>query len=165
MSIQGKVASRVRKSMKRFSTPRESWPRGPWTDEPDREQFKTRAGFTALAVRGPMGAWCGYVALPPSHPAYKKRYDALDVEVHGGLTYANECAGEICHVPEPGEPDDVIWYGFDCSHAGDVMPALLAGDIKHDFASRDVYRDLAYVKNECENLAAQFRKMADEVRA
>ena len=55
-----------------------------------------------------------------------KDYNALDVEVHGGLTYAGECSGSICHVPKPGEPDNVFWFGFDCAHAYDLSPATQA---------------------------------------
>lgn len=33
--------------------------------------------------------------------------------VHGGLTYSDRCHDDICHVPAPGEPDDVWWFGFD----------------------------------------------------
>jgi hypothetical protein len=40
--------------------------------------------------------------------------------VHGGLTYADRCQGAICHVPQPGESDDVWWLGFDCNHSGDL---------------------------------------------
>ena len=33
----------------------------------------------------------GYVAIPPTHPAYKMDYDTLlyPIEIHGGLTYTD----------------------------------------------------------------------------
>lgn len=40
---------------------------GPWTAEPDREEWRHSSGLACLARRGPMGAWCGYVAVPPGH--------------------------------------------------------------------------------------------------
>lgn len=99
------------------------WGDGPWHAEPDRVEWE-HAGLPCLAVRGPAGAWCGYAAVPPAHPLHGKSTEDIDVEVHGGLTYANRCQGHICHVPKPGEPDDVYWFGFDCAHSGD-SPHLL----------------------------------------
>src|SRR5438067_12443361 len=106
------------------------WGPGPWQDEPDRVDFE-HAGLPCLILRGPVGAWCGYAAVPPGHPLHGKGYSELydyetesgiDIRVHGGLTYAGACSGDICHVPRLGEPDDVWWFGFDCSHAGDLAP-------------------------------------------
>src|SRR5438270_834768 len=89
---------------------RSKWPHGPWDNEPDRAEFK-HLGFPCLLVRqSQSGHWCGYVAVPPGHPWHGlEDYAAyrLDVEVHGGITYGNKCAGKVCHVPAPGEPDDV----------------------------------------------------------
>ena len=31
---------------------------------------------------------CGYVRVPPNHPLHGKSYDTPNVEVHGGLTFA-----------------------------------------------------------------------------
>lgn len=57
---------------------------------------------------------CGYVRLPPTHPDYGKSYDEVDVDVHGGLTFAEfeEC---LDHADGIG-----YWLGFDCCHAGDA---------------------------------------------
>lgn len=54
------------------------------------------------------------------------------MEAHGGLTFAGPCmegAEEgpfVCHVPEPGRPDEVWWLGFDCGHAFDLSPTMAA---------------------------------------
>jgi hypothetical protein len=150
---------------------RTEWGAGPWDDEPDRVDF-VHAGFACLLHRGPLGHWCGYVGVPREHPAYGQSYDAADVDVHGGLTYANRCAGAICHVPAPGMPDDVWWLGFDCGHAGDYTPSMGRWwgtgypfpDAKydHDVAMAAVedwtiekYRTVAYVRAETERLATQ----------
>src|SRR5438477_3224946 len=77
--------------------PRSEWGPGPWQDEPDRVDFE-HAGLPCLAHRGPSGQWCGYVGLPPTHPAYGQHYDQVDVDAHGGLTYSDRCHGHICHV-------------------------------------------------------------------
>jgi hypothetical protein len=134
----------------------------PWENEPDRVEFN-HVGFPCLALRGPVGAWCGYVAVPPGHPMHTKPYNAVDVAVHGGLTYAGVCQGPICHKPEPGEPDDVWWLGFDCAHFGDLTPSMVKlrqkmpeifGQFDH-LHTNEVYRDLEYVKNEIRQLAEQ----------
>jgi hypothetical protein len=65
---------------------RTNWPPGPWDNEPDRIEFE-HAGFPCLITRQALGHLCGYVAVPPGHKAHGRDYDALDVSVHGGLTY------------------------------------------------------------------------------
>lgn len=74
--------------------------------------------------------------------------------LHGGLTYASECRGHICHVPEPGKPEDVWWFGFDCAHSGDLTPCL-----GFDFPG-STYHDVAYVQAECRSLAKQLLEVA-----
>jgi hypothetical protein len=142
------------------------WEPGPWVDEPDKVSWTDEAtGRPCLIHRGPSGALCGYVAVDPDHPHYKHSYDDLDVEVHGDLTYAALCQEDvsdesegICHVPEPGAPDDVWWFGFDCAHSGDLSPGHLHVYKKYgeNYYFRDAeYRDIAYVVRECEKLAKQ----------
>src|SRR5258708_251769 len=58
---------------------------------------------------------CGYVRVPPTHLAFGKNYDDLDVSVHGGLTYGNL---EPCAEHEDGQG---YWFGFDCAHYDDAM--------------------------------------------
>lgn len=52
---------------------KEAWGPGPWQDEPDRWEGRF-LDLVLLARRGPMGAWCGYVGVPPSHPWFGKHY-------------------------------------------------------------------------------------------
>ena len=150
------------------------WARGPWDDEPDKMQFPDEAtGLPCLIVRGPMGALCGYVGVAEGHPAFGVDYSDVRiagedgereyVDVHGGLTFADHCqlhqAGEargIRHVPSEGEPDHVWWLGFDCAHAWDVMPAH---SMHLDFFRDAVYRDVAFVRRECQRLAQQLAGM------
>lgn len=56
----------------------------------------------------------------------------------------------ICHVAEPGKPERVWWLGFDCAHVGDFSPAYTRYGI-----TGDTYRDLAYVREQCTDLARQ----------
>ena len=69
------------------------WQRGPWDCEPDKIRWQDEAtGLPCLIVRGPIGALCGYVGVHTGHPLHGKEYDAADVSVHGGLTFAHGCA-------------------------------------------------------------------------
>ena len=133
-----------------------SWGDGPWQTEPDRVEFE-HAGLPCLMVRQPSsGHWCGYAAVQPGHPYHGKDYDTPDVEAHGGLTYARGCQGPVCHVPKPGEPDDVWWFGFDCAHAGDWSPGYRRyGSTFERIAEYESYKDAHYVRLETERLAEQ----------
>ena len=140
------------------------WDRGPWDDEPDKIQWQDPAtGLPCLARRNEVtGNWCGYVGVAEGHPYFERGYDKLDVTCHGGLTFSDHCRENnkehgICHVPAPGEPDNVWWLGFDCCHAYDYSPGL-AVTIKKaggSISTGDVYRTLRYVKEQCAQLAQQ----------
>lgn len=143
------------------------WEEGVWTTEPDRVAWRYR-GYPCLIRRNPeLGHLCGYVAVPPGHPWHGGSDALRDVHVHGGITYTAFCDPEpygVCHVPAPGEPDDVFWVGFDCGHSTDVRPGLIALFAHLNLEAfmdcvpglvRPVYRDLAYVTREVEHLADQ----------
>lgn len=134
------------------------WPAGPWDDEPDRVDW-IHEGLACMLIRNPIGAWCGYVGVPREHPAYDQSYWDVDVDVHGGLTYSDRCAGHICHVPQEGMPDDVFWFGFDCAHSGDVVPGLV---MHRGFfpGFEPTYKNVGWAKAETERLAEQLAVMA-----
>ena len=117
----------------------------------------TLRGMDCLILEGPFGALCGYVRITNSHPLYGVGYstpicgvsgcyehspDGL-FEVHGGITFSGERRGTTW------------WFGFDCGHAGDLIPALNRYGL-----TEGVYRDEAYVTDECEKLASQLRVFA-----
>jgi hypothetical protein len=133
------------------------WGPGPWQSEPDHVAFE-HAGLPCLIHRGPLGALCGYAAVPPGHPAHGKDYNDVDVDAHGGLTYASACqdGGSICHKPKPGEPDNVWWFGFDCAHGGDISPGYERPGHCSDGSS---YKDIVYVRRQVECLAEQLAAM------
>jgi hypothetical protein len=137
---------------------RKKWPDGPWNHEPDRVEWRSEHGFPCLILRSRLGALCGYVGLPPGHPMHGKEYGDVPVDVHGGLTYAEHCNGEICHVPAEGEPDDAYWLGFDCAHSQDIAPYMLVGGVNMTFQWSE-YRSVAYVRAETERLAEQLAAM------
>ena len=159
----------------KYSKSREdkSYPSGAWDNEPDKAVWIDEASdLDCMIHRNPMGALCGYVGVGPDHPWHGKDYMAEGIapDVHGGLTYANECedgddpALGICHVAQPGRPDPVWWFGFDCGHSGDEIPGMAASYAKigltPSYLEHEVYRDFAYVKSEVTNLARQIAEAA-----
>lgn len=142
------------------------WGEGPWNHEPDRVDFRWH-GLDCFVHRNSgngrdwegTGSWCGYVGVSRKHPAFGHGYDEVNVDVHGGLTFAEKCHphGHLCHV------GGVVWWlGFDCAHAFDLSPAMQAHMKKFDeLIGRDVsalhetYRDLPYVMKETRHLAFQ----------
>lgn len=132
--------------------------RGPWDREPDKIQWQDEStGLPCLIVRGPSGALCGYVGVAEGHKYYGKEYENCPVDVHGGLTFSDFCQEDkehgICHIPGPGQPDKVWWFGFDCAHSGDVTPAFR--QLFPLWDRGDTYKDIDYVRAEVSKLAAQ----------
>lgn len=82
----------------------------------------------------------------------------MALRVHYGMTFSGEFpAGEA--------PCEAWWFGFDCGHAGDLSPALAVLYREMDlteFHAGDVYRDINYVKGQCELLAFQLRQLEAE---
>lgn len=142
-----------------------AWPRGDWDNEPDKAQWIDEAtGLPCLVNRTESGHLCGYVGVSASHPLHGKDYNDADVEVHGGLTFADFCQPHktpdrgICHLVEDGEDDKVWWLGFDCAHSGDISPKYAE---ERDFiAPYNRYRTFGYAKRECAELARQLKAVA-----
>jgi len=160
-----------------------SWGAGRWQDEPDKIQFVDEAtGLDCLIVRSHLGALCGYVGVAEGHPLFGVEYgDGPDdqLDVHGGITYSDACqvgpeAESVCHIPAPGQPDHLWWFGFDCAHLGDLCPAhqrrrdpiVVARGIALGEAAPpaemfvDRYRDVDYVRAQCASLARQLADLA-----
>ena len=105
---------------------------------------------------------------------------------NGGLTFAGACETQanvetgICHTVEENENDNIWWFGFDCAHGGDHMPAFrvdidhvnaimlqsnsyaemiekLLNPMQHSFTGK--YRDINYVTKETLSLAQQLHGM------
>ncbi len=186
------------------------WGKGLWQDEPDELQWVDEAtGLTCLILRNPVGAFCGYVGVPETHPGYKIAYDGTtdeehkewqkayrkhlrrrnpninplndfenfpkhpdtmpgigevisNISIHGGLTYAGFW---------PDKVPDLWFFGFDCAHAGDLCPGLMATlkrihideriTLREEFLLGDTYRTIDYVKAECASLAAQLKAIGN----
>lgn len=55
--------------------PHESWPDGPWRDEPDKVIWVDEAtGLDCMIVRNKMGTWCGYAGVGVQHPWHGVTY-------------------------------------------------------------------------------------------
>jgi hypothetical protein len=84
-------------------------------------------------------------------------------DAHGGLTYKDACREDICH---KGNGDEVQWIGFDCAHAGDLVPGVSAAygflppGFMGDWMRDDTYRTASWVRDECARIAKQARDAA-----
>ena len=160
-----------------------AWGFGPWMEEPDKLQWSDpTTRIPCLIVRNELGGLCGYAGVASGHPLFMIDYGACSnkppcvnesgynpycdhspeslLEAHGGITFAGLCRKDkkehgICHIPGPGEPEVVWWFGFDCGHYQDFLPGMdriIANAL-------GVYRDLSYVKAQVTNLAGQLAKL------
>ena len=123
----------------------------PWENEPDSLDW-SHAGLRCAIRRGPLtGALNGYVAVPAGHPQDGQLPDDDSFGIHGGFTYSDG------HLPGPERPswdEGYWWIGFDCAHAGDLIPEI------GPFFDEDVYRDIAYVREQAERLASHLAAIA-----
>lgn len=132
------------------------WGPAPWSGEPDKEQWPDPStGIACLAKRGPAGAWCGYVGVPPGHPWYQLDPHRIGVDGVRELSYGELCedgpeAASICHVPGPGDPEPLWWIGFHCGYFDDLEPGR---PDPIGIKGRE-YRTIGYVKAMCTVLAA-----------
>tara|TARA_Y100001973_G_C5117886_1_gene291127 strand:- start:16 stop:474 length:459 start_codon:yes stop_codon:yes gene_type:complete len=140
---------------------RSQWPDGQWNDEKaDKVVWKDEnTGLDCMIHRNPLGAWCGYVGVTESHPYFGHNYSDLEymekvIEVHGGLTFSNECQGMeasgkgICH---PGDHSPTFWFGFDTAHSTDQVPLA--------FTRSGTYRTQEYTASEVTKLASQLASL------
>lgn len=97
---------------------RAKWPAGPWDDEPDEKWWPVDplTGVQRYALRNPeQGNWCGYVKLPARHPLVGvDTRDLGHLACHGGITWSAQ------------DPDGGWSIGFDCGHAHDIAPGMMA---------------------------------------
>ena len=118
-------------------------------NEPDYHIFPHKGLICEVARHPSQGHYCGYVLVPKGHKLYEMGYDEAygmaDINVHGGLTYADS--------------HNEYWaLGFDCNHGGDfnVPQDERIRELSKEFLHGGIYRDFEYVKGECESLAESF---------
>ena len=131
---------------------RETWGKGVWDLEPDFEHWVDHhSGLPCMIKRQWNGTLCGYVGVPPTHPLYglnqDRLYGHIDINVHGGLTYAGENV-------QYGY-DGFWWYGFDCMHYRDAAPWDYGSDAGYYRNYENLYCSWRYVKNDVTSLAGE----------
>jgi hypothetical protein len=137
-------------------------PEGEWTNEPHSYQWSA-FDLQCLVFRAPnLLHWCGYVGVPPGHPAFLRDYQDLpEIQVHGGLTYSNFLERAESYVKSRTHSCRHWWLGFNCSHPFDLVPGLLRGQLG-SLSSRlciQTYRNFKYVRAQTEFLAIQLSEM------
>ena len=121
----------------------------PWEIEPDSAEWEDAfTGYRCRIRRHPeLQHLNGYVGIPKGHKVYGLGYDHddVDIKVHGELTYSDT------------HDDGLHWFGFDCGHAGDLVPGVLLSLVHMETMPRmlghDIYRTWEYVENEVTHLA------------
>jgi hypothetical protein len=99
--------------------PRVRWGRGPWQNEPDLVEWRSKlAPYPLMIIRGGMGVLCGYIGVPPSHPLHGKPARKVPFEV---VNWVGPC--EQHRIPT-GDPPDCWWLGFDCGGGGNYSPVM-----------------------------------------
>jgi len=89
---------------------------------------------------GAINVFCAAASAKPEQGIWP--IDVL-VRCHGGITFSDVAYWE-------NEDRASWWFGFDCSHGGDYIPALAAN---YGLAN-GVYRDAEYVQHCCAKAAA-----------
>ena len=119
---------------------------GEWDAEPDWLEFE-HAGLPCLLLRGPSGAWSGYVHIPPYHPVLGEVHDDGHMywpfDVHGGITWEGSRAFSDGRM--------LFMVGFDLHHLNDWAPE----DHKYKDSMRGEYRNTEYAMQETRLLAEQ----------
>lgn len=90
-----------------------------------------------------------YVDIPKEHKYYKKQYDKIDINVHGGVTYSNNTLTIGNNDVKNG------WFiGWDYAHYGDYYGYYNCSKTNsfkelHKWTTEEIYED---VKKVCEQL-------------
>ena len=123
-----------------INTPDRAEPVYEWEAERDEGTFVAHGYWCEINRHPLLKSLCGYVLIGKTHPYWAQ--EGIDLDVHGGVTYT-----------------DGIKVGFDCAHAGDLMPARhkYVGMGMHPRDTNSVYRNWAFVTEELNRLAAQLR--------
>lgn len=101
---------------------------GAWSSEPNFV-FYFENGYPCLIIRmQTTGHLCGYVGIPKERAATyaKNSYsdfatNATGIDVHGDITFFGSRDAFL----EPEHQNKYIFMGFDCAHAGDLVPSLI----------------------------------------
>ena len=94
-----------------------------------REDYKfakefTYKGINAFVINIPMGHRCGYIEVPKDNKFFGKRYDDIDIDIHGGFTYSESYLLN---------KKDSWFIGFDCAHLYDLKDESIMGEKEKEF--------------------------------
>ena len=158
---------------------------GEWVEEPDRVNF-IHKGYSCkiirICAREPYcmdevyygGHLCGYVKLDETHPYHGKGYQDMNIDCHGGITYAER--SEWVDHPE----ENKFWIGFDCGHSGDFIPSSEMFKKRHNKPSwiekmneifdssnlpdylKPTYKNLNFCIEECKSIVDQLIVIAEQ---
>lgn len=109
--------------------------------ESEGDYFEWINHFKCFIRRNPIKAWCGYVLISKDYPIDSDTI--IDVDCHGGVTYHN--------FDERG-----LTIGFDCAHAGDIIPNLDLFWSDHD---GNVYRTKEFAVDEVNKMVQQILEL------
>lgn len=138
---------------------------GEWVEEVDEVFFtynEIECKILRIVVKEPYnptavfgGHLCGYCKVPEVHPYYKKEWDEVDIDAHGGLT-------------DFQLKDDGYWIGFDCAHCFDITPSMqkfyieVIEELKtkfHHVKNSPIlnrqYRNISYCVEQCKSIVEQ----------
>jgi hypothetical protein len=122
--------------------------------------------YRCVVIGGNMGHRCGYIGLPKEHSLYGKNYSDIDIDVHGGLTYAG--GGENSKYPVES---DLWWFGFDCAHwmdgkdfdliaeLADERTYQVMQEVEKEYPTEGTIRTTEYVEKELINAVEQLKEV------
>lgn len=161
----------------------------PWFQEDNKVDFEAD-GLLCAMRRGPLDHWCGYVAIPASHPWFGKSYtDGIKptADMLGPRTADDHGAIDLfCQVLSGKLPEEELQITLamrvhgGLTYAGGKLPTadepdgnwwfgfdcahagdLAPGLLEYGRYDGDIYRDQQYVVAECQSLAAQLTKIGE----
>lgn len=125
-------------------------------------------GYRCVIVGQKLGHRCGYIGVPKEHKYYGVDYDDIDIDIHGGWTYASG------NNEYPVKSDDLWWIGFDCGHYNDgkdfeLIKALATPEeyahfvtMEKMFPTGGEVRTVEYVEQELRNAVKQLKELEKE---
>lgn len=131
----------------------------PWENEPNFEEWRDKkTGYLCRVQRNESTlSLCGYVAVPIGHKVRGMTYDEAGlagVHAHGGLTFGDNMDGRK-------------WFGFDCAHSGDLVPAFHMRRVIEgsDYPNvvKETYRTFDWVKEETVKLARSLSSVHESI--
>ena len=96
---------------------------------------------------------CAYVRVPKHHRFYQKHYDAIDINCHGGLTYAGTSVIGKTPVSMILIEQDGWWIGWDYAHCNDyagyykLLPEHMQANHTKDkkWTTQEIYEEVMNV--------------------